>query len=285
MTMSAVSDKPQLIYQFAVRRRLHLRRFFWNLLAAVGGIGAWAAFFYVVERQISTLPPLLINVGQVLALGVAALFFVRAIFALVRALRSRPQSAQFYDAGFRWQRGPEAHQYAWSSVRNFRDGYRRVRIGQLHLADWGGDTLEMKDDRTYTFTAAMGDPAVFARKVRPYISDVVGQRMAQALREGKTIRLHPQLVVARAGVQARNEKIRWSQLDVKLRGGRLLVKRAEGAPRTDKDFKTVATFPTREINNLGPFLELVSSTIRNHQPDRFNIKTVKPQNLMYRQRR
>jgi hypothetical protein len=290
MTTSAVSDNPRFIYQFEVRRRLHLRRFFWSLLAAVGGLGAWAAFFYLAERRAETpsagtLSPTLISVGQVIALGVAVLFFVRAIFALVRALRSRPQSAQFYDRGFRWQRGTETQQYAWSSVRNFREGYRQLKIGQMKLADWGGDTLEMKDGNTYTFTSRMGDPTIFARKVRPFISDTVGERMAQALREGKTIRLHPQLIVARSGVQARDEKIRWSEVDLKLRRGRLLVKRAEGAARTDKDFKTVATFPTRQINNLGPFLELASSTIKNHQPERYNIKTIKPQNRMYRQRR
>jgi hypothetical protein len=285
MTTSAVAEKPHLIYQFTVRRRLHLRRFFWNLLVIVGALGAWAAFTYLEEYRRGVVPPLLINVGQGLALGVAAIFFVRAIFALIRAIRSRPQSGQFYDRGFRWQRGTETQQYAWSSVRNFREGYRQLKIGQLVLGGWGGDTLEMKDGKTYTFTAMHGNPAVFVRKVRPYISDAVGQRMAQVLREGKTIRLHPQLIVAQSGIQARDEKIRWSQVDLKIRGSRLLVKRAEQGNKTDSEFKTVATFPTREINNLGPFLELASTTIKNHQPDRFNIKTIKPQNLMYRQKR
>ncbi len=281
--MSTVMEKPRLIYQFDVRRRVHLRRFLWNLLAVVGAVGAWAAFFYLsqpssdprLERAYEALPPLLLTIGQVIGLGAAAVFAVRAVFALARAVRTRSQSAQFYDRGFRWQRGTEVNQYAWSSVRNFREGYHQMKVGRAVLGGWGGNALEMKDGKTYRFTAIHGNPKIFARVIRPYITEAVGERMAQALREGKTIRLHPQFVVARAGVQARKEKIRWSELDIKVGRGRLLVKRADKKGK----FKTVTSFPLSQLNNVSAFLDLASSTIQNHQPERFNIKT---QKLTYR---
>ncbi len=269
--MSTVVEGPRLIYRFEVRRRVHLRRFLWNLLVAVASIGAWAAFFYLTEQRHEALSPLLLTVGQVLALGAVAVFAVRAAFAFARSLRTQSQSAQFYDRGFRWQRGTDVNQYAWSSVRNFREGHRQLRLGRLILGGWGGHTLEMKDGKVYRFTAMHGNPRIFAHVVRPYITEAVGERMAQALREGKTIRLHPQFVIARAGVQARREKIRWSELDIKIGRGRLLVKRADANGK----FRTVARFPLSQINNLGAFLDLASSTIQNHQPERFNIRTQK----------
>jgi hypothetical protein len=74
---------------------------------------------------------------------------------------------------------------------------------------------------------------------------------------------------APAGVVAGKEKIKWSQLDIAVKGGRLTVKKLA----KDGKFRTVKAYPLRQLDNVGGFLELANVTIRNHQPQRFNIKT------------
>lgn len=263
-------EKPRLIYQFQVDRRQHLRRFFWNLLAVVAAFGAWVALDTAAGRGIGD--PLLLRVGRVIALGVAALFTVRGLFSLIRALRRRNESARFYTQGFTWQRGKQNHKYSWSQVKTYREGVRQLRIGRLVLGQIGAQTLTMRDGNEFKFTSVHGNARRFADAVRPYIADVQGERMGQALREQKSIRLHPKLAVAAAGVQAGQQKIRWSDLDVVLTRSRLVIKRknAKGA------FKTALSLPVHQVNNVGGFMEVASSTIKNHQPERFNIKTQGP---------
>lgn len=261
-----VLDKPKLIYTITVERQRYLRRFFWNLLAFVAAFGAWVALDQVAGRGV--VDPLLLQVGQVIALGVVALFLVRGVFNLWRWLTRRKETIQFFDRGLIWQQRGVDHKYKWTQVKSFREGVRQWRLGRWVIATFGAQTLTMADDREFRITAVHGDPRLIAARLRPYIADVTGERMARKLRESKTIRLHPNLIMHAAGLQVGRQKIRWEQVDVEIRGDRLLIKKLNDRQK----FKVFKTFDTRQIDNLGGFLEVANITIQNHQPHRFNIK-------------
>lgn len=263
-------DKPQRLYSLTVSRRRYVRRVFWNLLAAVAAFGAWAALDAARTLAAGQVDPLLLRVGGVVALGVTALFAVRLVFNLLRALRRREETAHFFDQGFTWQVGrQEPRKYAWTQVKHYREGVRALRLGPLRLGQIGAHTLTTRDNTVYRVTAAHGNPAEFMRAVRPYLADALGTRMGQALRERKSIRIHPQLVVAAQGVVAGKDKLRWSELDVAVKRGRLHIRRVA----ENGKFTPVRSYPIHQIDNLGGFLEVANITIRNHQPERFNIKT------------
>ncbi|MCU0496371.1 MAG: hypothetical protein MUF87_03350 [Anaerolineae bacterium] len=261
-----VLDKPKLIYTITVERQRYLKRFFWNLLALVAAFGAWVALNQAGGRGIAD--PLLIQVGEILALGVVALFFVRGIFNLWRWLTRRKESIQFFDRGFIWQQRGIDHKYKWTQVKSFREGVRPLRIGPWVIATLGAQTLTMGDNRAFRITAVHGDVRLITSYVRPYIADVIGERIARALRENKAVQLHPSLIMHSAGLQIGRNKIRWEQVDVEIRGDRLLIKKLNDRQK----FKVFKTFNIRQIDNLGGFLEVANITIQNHQPHRFNIK-------------
>jgi hypothetical protein len=265
-----VLEKPRVIYQLHVERRSHIRRFFWNLLGIVAAFGAAVALYVAEGRGIAD--PVLLQFGQIIGLGVSAMLLVRAVFALVRGLRRRNEYARFYDRGFTWQRGKEEHKYSWSQVKSFREGVRQLRLGRLVLGQVGAQTLTTRDGQVYKFTQIHGDPKRFASTIRPFLADVMGEKMARALREKKSVRLHPKLVVMPAGIQAGKHKIRWSDLDVAVRRGRLIIRQADKSGK----FRTVQSFGLHEVDNVGGFMEIATSTIKNYQPERFNIKTQKP---------
>lgn len=267
-----VLEKPKLLFETQVSRRKYVRRVFWNLLAAVAAFGAWVALDSARTRIADRVDPLLLQAGGIVALGVAALFIVRLVFNLFRAVRRRNETARFFDRGFMWQIGKGAeneHKYAWSQVKNFREGVRTLRLGRLVLAQMGAHVFTMRDGRVYKFTPVHGDMRAFVRTVRPYIADALGERMGRALREGKTVKIHPQLTIAPKGIQAGNQKIRWSELDVEVKRGKLRVRKLAEKGK----FKVVKTYPVRQVDNLGGFIEVANVTIRNHQPERFNIRT------------
>jgi hypothetical protein len=111
--------------------------------------------------------------------------------------------------------------------------------------------------------------ARFARAVRPIIADVTGTRISHSLREGRAVRLHPQLAIAPPGMIVGKQSIRWQDLDFSVKRGRLIVRR-----RSPKGgFRTVKTFRTYQIDNLAGLTDVAVSTIQNHQPERFNIRT------------
>lgn len=277
--MNQPAAQPRLLYQIHVERRQHIRRFFWNLLALVGGIGAWVALQEAARRGL--VDGLLLRVGGVLALGVAALFAVRGIFALLRGLRRRNELIRFYDQGFSYQRmgrGGTEQQYRWTQVRAYRDGVRQLRIGRLVIRQTGGLHFTTTDGNTLTLTSVHGNLARLTGIINPIIADVQGTLIARALRDGKSVRLHPELVIAAAGVIAgkAKTKLRWSDLEIKHQGNRLLIQRVKRNPAGGWTFQTVQAFPVHQVDNVGGLLEVARSTIKNHQPERFNIKTQGP---------
>jgi hypothetical protein len=127
----------------------------------------------------------------------------------------------------------------------------------------------MQDQRVFKFTSTHGDPREFAKAVRPFVADVIGTRMGRALRAEKPVRLHPKLTVWPGGLEIGKLKIPWTQADVKVSGGTLIVSQAN----KNGKFKPVHRYAIAQLDNVSGFVELAISTMRSYQPERFGIKT------------
>jgi hypothetical protein len=237
------------------------------LLATVAAAGAWIALDYATGRE--DVDPDILRAGQIVAVFAIIMLVYQFLRNLLRALRLRTESARFFDKGFTWTRGKETHKYAWSQVRAFRTGARAIRLGRWTLVQFGSQRLTMNDGQTYRIGALQGDMRRFAAAVRPYIADVTGTRIGRALRAGKSVKLHPKLVITGGGLVVGKKRIRWSDVDVSVKRGKLVVSQQNAKG----NFKPVRRYDTRQIDNLAGFLDVAHSTIRNHQPQRFNIQT------------
>jgi hypothetical protein len=190
----------------------------------------------------------------------------------MRGLRNKNETVRFFDRGFRWQRGKEAHKYAWSDIAVFRQGIRQFRLGKRILFQSGAHTFKMRDGEVFYFKPLHGDSKSFLLRVRPFISDMMGERIGRALRNGKTVRVHPDLALSAEGLEVSKLIIPWEDVDIKLVGRQVVVSRLD----ENSEFKPVKRFSVYKIDNLGGFIEIAQSTIKNHQPERFNIKVQKP---------
>lgn len=262
-------DNPKLVYALKLERKSSRRRFMWMLLAFVASVSAWVALGEVVAQG-EDVDTRIIDAGQTIAVIVAVILGMRTLMHLIRAIRTKTQSAQFFDRGFRWQYGKkEPNKYSWSQLKTFRQGGRVIAIFNRPILQFGAHTLTMRDDKQYKFTARHGDMRRFAKAIRPFIADVTGTRMAQALRNKKKVRIHPDLIVQAGGIVAGKHKIRWSDVDLKTSKTKLTVSKKG----KNGKFKAVKTYRIRDLDNLAGFLDIAHSTMRNHQPERFNIKT------------
>ncbi len=260
-------EKPKLLFRAKVERKRYFRRFMWLVLGAVGAGGAVAALSIAAERDL--IDEDVLSIGQIVGAAVVVLLIIRALLNLWRWLTTRNERLQIFDRGFVWERGGKQHKYSWAQLRTFREGLREIHLLGRPVFQRGAHSLTMRDGKTFRIKGIHGDTRRFVKAVRPYIADVTGTRMAQALRNGKSVRVHPQLVVSSGGLIAGKHKITWDKADVRVRRGRLSVCRLN----KEGKFKTVQSYGTHTIDNLGGFLELATSTIKNHQPERFNIQT------------
>ena len=261
-------NKPRLIYKFEVERKKHIRRFMWMVLALIASFSAWIALDYV-GSQGEDIDPDLLRFGQSIAIILAIILFFRALIHFLRVLRTKNESAQFFDRGFRWQIGKnDPAKYSWSQIKSFRQGIRTIALFKRTLFQSGAQIITMRDGKVFKFTPHHGDVRQFTKAVRPHIADIMGTQMGRALRDNKTIRLHRELAISANGVVAGKHKIRWSQVDIKATKGKLVISK-----RNKGKFKAVKSYNIRRIDNIAGFLDIAHSTIQNHQPDRFNIKT------------
>lgn len=265
-----MNDKPKLLYRANVRRAPYFRRFMWNVLAMVTAFAAWGALIVAEERD--SLDFDLLSVGQVVALVVSALMLLRSVRHLIRWLRTKNESIALFDRGFVWKRGKKQHKYSWPQVKAFRENAKSTRILGRAIFKRGANTLITQDGKTFDFTHKHGDPAQFARVIRPHLAEVMGSSLAQALRAGRTIKLHPQLAMNSKGMIAGEHKIRWSQVDISMQQDRLIILRLNN----NGQFKPVMNYRIGEIDNLVGFLDMAESLMQNHQPERFNIKVQVP---------
>jgi hypothetical protein len=72
------------------------------------------------------------------------------------------------------------------------------------------------------------------------------------------------------GIKVGKQQITWEQVDVTLKRSRLTIARLNKKGK----FKRVKSFDTHTLDNVGGFMEVAIATIRNHQPERFDIKTI-----------
>ena len=262
-----VLDKPQLLFEVTITRKQYFRRALWMLLAAVAAGAAWVVLDETRGREVADAQVL--QVGQIVALALVVILLLRMVLNFVTWFRTKNETVQLFDRGVRWQRGKKQHQYSWSNLKTFQNTARITRFLRRPIIQRGGLIFTMRDGQVLTLKPSHGNLAVIADELAPIIADITGTRMGQALRNNKMVRLHTKLVLQSAGVMAGKHKIRWSAVDVTVKHNQLHISELQ----KDGRFKVVQTFKTQQIINLPGLLDVTDSLIRNHQPDRFNIKT------------
>lgn len=256
-------EPPRLLFESQTRRRPHIRRTLWSLLASLSGLTLVFAFEYV--RKPLALPDTLADVGKLFSLAVFAVFGVRAIFAFGRALRIKTESFKFFDKGFVWQRGKQAPiKYGYGQLQSWREAYTVSRWGQR-----GAIIFTTKDNQTYKITPVHGRLNTYADMLRPILTEMFGTRMARALRDGQQVRAHPKLTLAEQGIKVDGQAVRWRDVDVTVRKDKMVISKRVKAG----GFSPIATFRLKDVENLGGFLDVAMGAIQSHQPERFGIET------------
>lgn len=259
-------EKPKLFYQVTIERRPFFRRFMWWLMGGVTAIAALGALALAADRQV--VDANILTVGQIVAVIVTVLAFLRALLNLRAGLRRRNETLRIFDQGFTWKQGDKEYRYKWQQVATYREAISERKILGRKFQQ-GALELKMINRREFKITPIHGDTRRIARFIRPIIAEITGTAMGRALRNDKSVRLHNELSLWSGGVKAGKYEIPWSELDIGIRN-RMLIIRRKGE---DDHFKPVKRYAVGEINNLGGFMEIVTTTIPNYQPDRFNIKT------------
>jgi hypothetical protein len=261
----ATPGTSKLLLELTARRR----PYFWRVLRSLVVLAFMLLGIYTLDEAVRQnriasefwLPGILIFGA------LAVLFGVRALLNFWRWLRQRNETARFYDRGFVWTINDENHQYGWSALRNFREGGRGLYRGERPLFQWGAHTLTMSDGRKFRVTGAFGDLRKALKVLRRPTAHVMVIQIGQKLRHEQPVRVHPKLVLWPGGIEVNKHQIPWSEVEVKLDGTRLSVLRKS----KDGQFGRVRSFSTHSLDNLGGFMEVARTTIRNHQRDRFGV--------------
>lgn len=259
----AVPRKPQLLFQAFIRRRHFFRRFAWATLAAVASLAAVLALDFsagrnLIDRQLAL-------AGSIIGIALFLLFGVRAGLNLWRGLRRRDEDVRIFDKGFAWTKGKDQYKYNWSQLATYREGASGIYIGNRPLAQWGAQTMTMLDGQSFKVTGAYGNLRDFTAATRRYAARVTGTRMAQTLREEQPVKLHPRLTLWPGGIQAGKEEIPWSQVEVRVRHGRVVVLKKTKSGK----FHRIRRYNMKRVDNVGGLMDVTTSTIRNHQRERF----------------
>ncbi|PJF41325.1 MAG: hypothetical protein D6737_07230 [Chloroflexi bacterium] len=262
-----IPTKPRLVFQAKIERGPYMRQFRRALIPAIVSLIALAALAEASNRELVDGVILGIGAFVAIALGIASTY--RALAGLIRGLRARDEELRFYDKGFVWVRDGQEHRYSWADLTAFRETVRSAYIGRWPLFQRGAYILTMRNGQVFRVTGKYGDLRKFIGPVRRFAAEVTGTRIGRRLRNDKPIRIHKNLVVWPGGVEVKNKKkksvdIPWSHLNIKMRGRNLLIQ-----AWTSGKFKTIATYPIHEVDNLGGFLEVATATMRNHQRQRF----------------
>ena len=259
----AVPRTPRLVFQSTIQRKRYFRRFAWATLTSVAAIGAVVALDYGAGRNL--VDRRLLWAGAVAGSALAVLYGFRAIVNLWRGLRRRSEDVLFFDKGFVWTRGKDQSKYGWSQLESYREGGHGIYAGSRPLIQWGAHTLTTLDGRVFRVTPAHGSLRQFTEATRRYAARVTGTRMARMLREDEAIRLHPSLIVWPGGIQAGKVEIPWSKVEVRVRNGRLVILERGKSGK----FHVIRRYNMSGIDNVGGLMDLATSTIRNHQRERF----------------
>lgn len=256
-----VTAPARVLFSMEVQRSRYFRRFILLLVAALATAGAYLALEQAAARQLAD--ALLLDLGKAAAIVLLVLLAVRGLYNLLLTFIRRSESLNIYNKGFIWTRDGRAYKYRWTDLVRFREGARAVSLFNRPLLQWGTHVLQMEDERTFRFRALHGSPRAFARVVRPYAAYVTSVKMSRLLREDRPVRLHPRLTLYPGGVEAGKTQIHWSELDLLVKGGRLVVRRRQG-----KNVKTIRRYPISSVDNVGGLLDLVKGADRLYRQKR-----------------
>jgi hypothetical protein len=268
----ALPQKPKLLYKIVSERKPYFRRFRRALTGAAVAILLYLCLTLIpaVYTQFEAAGDLgfLVWQGAALLLAVLiALFIGVMLFNLIFWLRRREETLRFYDQGIVWTRKGEDEKYGWGSIQVYRDGSRGWYIGDRPIVQFGSQRVTLKDGTVLNFTGRYGDLREIARIIRPRAARVTGVQIANTIREELPFRLGRGLTVWPGGVEVDKKEIHWSELDVRVQGQQLTVYQK----RSDGKFKALRRYNTRKLDNVGGFMEVATSTIKNHQRERFGV--------------
>lgn len=245
----------RVLYSMEIRRSRYFRRFLLLLVAVLAVAGAYLALNEAALRGLAD--SLLLDVGKAVAIVLLVVLAVRGLYNLSQTFIRRSESLNVYNKGFIWTRDGKPYKYRWTDLARFREGARAVYLLNRPVVQWGAHELQMEDERLFKFRAYHGNTRRFARVVRPYAAYVTSVKISRLLRQDRPVRLHPRLTLYPGGVEAGKAQIHWSELDLLVRGGQLLVRRRRG-----KGIKTVRRYSIASVDNVGGFIDLVKSADR-----------------------
>lgn len=250
--------KTKLLYEVTIERRGYRRRFVRLLIILLATGLAWVALGLADEQDL--IDERVLWVGQLAAAVIILLVSIRMLINLIWMLARPTERLRIFNKGFTLERGTQKAQYGWGALDTFRESGRGIYLGNRPLIQWGAYTLLMNDKRLIKLRPRYGDFRQIARVIRPYAAEVTGTNMARSLRQEKPVRIHPKLIVWPGGLQVGKEEFPWGTLHVAVTDGRLVIR----AKQKGK-IRTVRRFDTHNVDNLGGFMELATTTIRNHR--------------------
>jgi hypothetical protein len=266
MSVSVIPQKPRLLYEVSLSRKPYFRRVLSSLVGVLGALVIGYALFQ--GPTLGTLDPALGLPLTVIVIGIGVFFLLRGLWAFWYWLRTRNESLKFFNQGFVWQIGKQEHKYGWARLKAYREMPGGWYPGGAPLLQWGALRLTMEDGKVFTLKGRHGDLRQLAGFIRKPAATVTGTQMARLLREEKPITLSKQLTVWPGGIEVGKQEIPWSVVDVKLKDGTVTIYRQNAKTRK---FHPVQRFPTRTLDNVGGFMQVVTGTIKNHQRERFGV--------------
>ncbi len=261
----ALQKKPKLLYEITIKRKPYFRRFTLALVVALMALLALIALNLIRDQNGADEGVLL--VGIVVAALAAVIFAVRALFSLIRWMRYRNETLRLFNQGILWTRSGKDSKYGWSSLKTYREGGHGIYLRGKPLLQWGAHKITMQDGRVLKIDSRYGDMQKLNQILSRAAAHVTGMEMGKALREEQPVKLHSRLTIWPGGIEIGKTEIPWSELDVKLKGTRLTIYRKNKSGK----FAKVRQFDTRSVDNVAGFMDIATSTIRNHQRERFGV--------------
>lgn len=250
--MASATPKTRLFIESKVSRAPFFRRAWLSLLACIVLIIAiWGLHEAYILDKLST--ELWTGLTIAVAIG-GVLFLIRALINIVRWFRTKNETLKLFNKGIVRKRGTETVNFGWGSIHTYREGSRALR-------------LTMKNGQVLNIDQRYGELDRWASYIRRYAAQVTGVYIARAIREERPVRLHPKLTVWPGGVEVDQKEIPWSEVDARLVGKKLVIyQRAKSG-----NFQKVRQYNMHTVDNVGGFLEVAHSTMKNHQRDRFGV--------------
>lgn len=250
--MASATPKTKLFVQATLSRVPYFRRAWLSLLGVIVAIFAiWGLYEAAnLEKLPSGLwAPLTI----VVALG-GLLFLIRALVNIVRWFRTQNETLKLFNKGIVRTRGKETVNFGWGAIHTYREGSKWLR-------------LTMKNGHVLMIDERYGELDRWKSYIRRYAAQVTGVYIARAIREDRPVVLHPKLTVWPGGVEVDKKEIPWAEVEARLVGKKLVIyQRAKSG-----NFQKVRQYNMHTVDNVGGFLEVAHSTMKNHQRDRFGV--------------